>query len=137
MNEHTIYITAADAEKLHDLIWKSKSTDYRGSRYLQLLEGELARARVVDAHDVPADVITMNSRVSLIDVDTGEEMLYTLVFPEKADPINDFISVLAPIGTAMLGYRVGDIFEWDTPGGKRKIRVQKIIFQPEASGDFQ
>jgi regulator of nucleoside diphosphate kinase len=137
MNEHTIYITATDAEKLRDLIWKSQSTEYRRSPYLQLLERELGRANIVDAHVIPRDVITMNSQASLIDADTGEEMLYTLVFPEDADPIHDKISVLAPIGTAMLGYRVGDIFEWDTPGGKRKIRVQKVLFQPEASGNYQ
>jgi len=82
-------------------------------------------------------VITMNSQALLLDVEENEEMLYTLVFPEDADPVEGKISVLAPIGTAMLGYREGDEFEWETPGGRRKIRVQKIVFQPEASGDFR
>jgi regulator of nucleoside diphosphate kinase len=57
------------------------------------------------------------------------------VFPEEADIPQGKISILAPLGTAMLGYRVGDTFEWDTPGGKRSIRVMKILYQPEASGD--
>jgi regulator of nucleoside diphosphate kinase len=135
MTEHAIYITAVDAEKLHDLLWKAQRTDYKHSSYLQLLSAELARAIIVNAREIPPDVITMNSQASLVDMDTGEEMLYTLVFPENANAIEDKISVLAPIGTAMLGYRVGDDFEWDTPGGKRKIRVEKVIYQPEAAGD--
>jgi regulator of nucleoside diphosphate kinase len=137
MTDHIIYISAVDAEKLHDLIWQSQATDYRGSPYLKMLAGELDRAKVVDPHEIPADVITMNSTASLVDVESGEEMQYTLVFPEAADPIQGKISVLAPIGTAMLGYRVGDTFEWETPDGMRKLRVAKVIFQPEASGDFQ
>ena len=82
----------------------------------------------------PADVITLNSTARLVDQETNEEMVYTLVFPEAADIAQGKISVLAPIGTAMLGYKTGDTFEWDTPGGKRTLRVQEILYQPEASG---
>ena len=135
MTTHAIYITASDAEKLRDLIWQAQRTEYRHSAYLQMLSGELARATIIDENNVPPDVITMNTQASLVDVETGEEMIYTLVFPDEADPIQGKISILAPIGTAMLGYQVSDEFEWDTPGGIRKIRVEKIIFQPEASND--
>jgi len=76
---------------------------------------------------MPPDVIAMHSQAILVDEETGEEMELTLVFPDEADPIEGKISVLAPIGTAMLGYRTGDMFEWDTPGGMRKIRVVKVI----------
>jgi regulator of nucleoside diphosphate kinase len=102
-----------------------------------MLAGELNRAKIVDPHDIPKDVITLNSTAQLVDQETGDEMVYTLVFPEEADVSQGKISILAPIGTAMLGFKEGDIFEWDTPGGKQKIRVVKILFQPEASGDFQ
>ncbi len=132
--EHAIYITASDAEKLQELLWKAQRTEYRNSNYLKMLSGELTRATIINEDTIPPDVITMNSEVSLVDADTGEEMLFTLVFPEEADAIQGKISVLAPIGTAMLGYRVGDDFEWDTPGGKRKIRIVKVVYQPEASG---
>ncbi len=135
MTTHAIYITASDAEKLRDLIWKAQRGDYRNSSYLQMLSKELARAIIIEENTVPPDVITMNSQVSLVDVDTGEEMHYTLVFPEEADAVQGKISVLAPMGTAMLGYRVGDDFEWDTPGGLRRIHVEKLIYQPEAAGD--
>lgn len=137
MTDHKIYITAADAEKLRQLVWNAQSTDYRHSNYIKNLSQELGRAEVVDPHNIPADVVTMNSQALLVDLESGEEMLYTVVFPEDADPVSGKISVLAPIGTAMLGYRVGDTFEWGTPDGVRKLKVEKIVFQPEASGDYQ
>lgn len=87
--------------------------------------------------EIPPDVITMNSKVCLEDTESKEEETYTLVFPEDADVQQGKISVLAPIGTAMLGYQVGDIFEWEVPAGMRKLRVKSILFQPEASGNFE
>ncbi|MDL1898635.1 transcription elongation factor GreAB, partial [Anaerolineae bacterium CFX7] len=94
------------------------------------------RATVVAPQDIPNDVITMNSVVQLQDIDTKEEEVYTLVFPENADLAKGKISIFAPIGTAMLGYRVGDLFEWKVPAGTRRLRVKKILYQPEGSGNF-
>lgn len=137
MTQNAIYITRPDAEKLKDLIREAKNQGYRGSPYLQKLDEELERAVIVEPQAIPRDVITMNSTAVLIDVETGERMEFTLVFPEQANIERGRISVLAPIGTGMLGYCVGDVFEWDTPGGKRTLRVADIIEQPEASGNFQ
>jgi regulator of nucleoside diphosphate kinase len=137
MNQPLIYITKTDEDKLRKLIQKEQHTEYRGSDYLKMLAGELDKAQVVDPQKIPPDVITLNSTVCLIDLEADDEMVYTLVFPEEADISQGKISILAPIGTAMLGYRVGDTFEWDTPGGRRTIRVLKILFQPEASGDYR
>lgn len=137
MNQPKIYITKTDEEKLRGLIREAQYTEYRGSDYLKMLSAELDKAQIVDPHEVPPDVITLNSTAHLIDLEADDEMIFTLVFPEEADVSQGKISVLAPIGTAMLGYRVGDIIEWDTPGGKRKIRVNKVIYQPEASGDYR
>jgi regulator of nucleoside diphosphate kinase len=78
----------------------------------------------------------MNSRVGLVDLDTEEEMVYTLVFPHEADITQSKISVLAPIGTAILGYRVGDTLTWQVPDGMRRLRVKQILYQPEAAGDY-
>lgn len=136
MNDRPIFITQFDKERLEQLLSEAKRTGYRGSEYLNKLENELARAKVVSSKEIPADVITMNSKALLVDIDSGEEMSYTLVFPENADIINDKISILAPIGTAMLGYRVGDIFEWAVPDGIRKIQIKEILYQPESKGDF-
>jgi len=77
----------------------------------------------------------MNSKVRLRDVGRQEEMVYWLVFPGNADPDQNKISILAPIGTALLGYRVGDIIEWKVPAGVTKLKVEEILYQPEATGD--
>jgi regulator of nucleoside diphosphate kinase len=136
MRDREIYITEYDMARLRELLEVAKGFSYRGRDDLKQLEAELNRGRLVDPREVPEDVITMNSRVCLVDLDTGEEMTYTLVFPNEADIDQDKISVLAPIGTAMLGYRVGDTFEWEVPAGLRRLKVREILYQPEASGHY-
>jgi regulator of nucleoside diphosphate kinase len=79
----------------------------------------------------------MNSRVRLKDLETNEEKVYTLVFPSEADLSQQKISVLAPIGTAILGYRIGDTVEWRVPAGVKNMRIEDILFQPEAEGHYQ
>jgi regulator of nucleoside diphosphate kinase len=79
----------------------------------------------------------MNSEVYLRNLNTKEEIIYRLVFPEHADANQGWISILAPIGTALLGYRVGDVIEWKVPAGIARLKVEKILYQPEAAGDYQ
>ncbi|MCG3118035.1 MAG: Regulator of nucleoside diphosphate kinase [bacterium] len=136
MHDKTIYITDNDAKRLRQLLEVAKRSQYYGSDNLQNLGAELNRATVVASKDIPHDVITMNSKVHLLDLETKEAMTYTLVFPDAADIIEGKISVLAPIGTAMLGYRTGDTFSWKVPAGVRRIKVLSILYQPEASGDY-
>lgn len=136
MSERTIFITEFDLKRLRDLILNAGSTEYRNSLYLKQLDEELHRGQVVAPQNIPPDVITMNSRAILLDMNSNEEMEFTLVFPQDADPSEGKISVLAPIGTAMLGYRVGDVFTWQVPDGLRKLKVKAILFQPEATGNF-
>ena len=136
MSGKSIHITAFDLERLRKLILDAQSTEYRKSEYIEKLKAELDRAIIVKPQEVPPTVVTMNSTIALVDLDTNEEETYTLVFPEDADISKGKISILAPIGTAMLGYEIGDVFEWDVPAGKRRLRVERIIYQPEASGNF-
>jgi regulator of nucleoside diphosphate kinase len=136
-SERKILITKYDADRLYEAIYEAQRGQYRGSIYIEELKQELARASIVDPRKVPADVITMNSKIRLFDLDEDEEIIFTLVFPQDADIKESKISVLAPIGTAALGYRVGDIFEWNVPEGKSRLRVEEIIYQPEASGDYE
>lgn len=137
MSEKTIHITELDRQRLIDLIMDAQSKGYHGSIYREKLRGELDRAEIVLPQEIPADVITMNSKVALMDLDTQEEEIYTLVYPENADMAEGKVSVLAPIGTAMLGYRVNDVFEWEVPAGRRRLKVDKILYQPEAAGDYE
>lgn len=134
MSNKIITITTADAEKLRELLLDALSSDYRNSPYLSQLRGELERARIVEPSAVDASVITMHSTVELRDLESDELASWTLVFPAEADLDAGKISVLAPIGTAMLGYCVGDTFTWDTPAGARSMRVEKVLYQPEAGG---
>ncbi len=136
MSGKAICVTEFDLERLKKLLADAQRTSYRGSPYLAKLQKELDRAKVVKPDKVASDVVTMNSRVCLVDLNTGKEEVYTLVFPEDADMGKGKISVLAPIGTAMLGYEVGDVFEWEVPAGKRRLKVKQILYQPEASGDY-
>jgi len=132
----TICITDYDLKRLKELLDVAKEFDYRGRDDLKDLEVELSRANLLASRDIPGNVITMNSKAVLIDLDSGEEMTYTLVFPHDADIDQGNISILAPIGTAMFGYSVGDTFEWKVPAGLRRLKVKKILYQPEASGDY-
>ena len=133
----TIYITEFDLKRLRELVRDAAhSSEYHRSSYIEHLRGELDRAKIVQPAEIPANVITMNSRVLVQDADNGEEMTLTLVFPQDADVLEDKISVLAPIGTAMLGYCEGDVVEWEVPDGLRRLVVKKVLYQPEASGDM-
>src|SRR6476659_5892360 len=132
----SIYVTSQDKRRLEDLLAEAAFSDPRQQGDLKSLAEELRRAVIVEPNEVPVDVITMNSRAGLADLDTGETVTFTLVFPQDASLEEDKISVLAPIGAGMLGYRVGDEFEWNVPAGVRRMRVTRVDYQPEAAGDF-
>jgi len=134
VSERAIYVTSNDRKRLEDLLHRPiEDRDHDDVRELVV---ELQRASVVPASEIPSDVVTMNSTARLLDLDQGTTLEYTLVYPEDADFAKGRISVLAPIGAAMLGYRVGDEIEWVVPGGLRRLRVLEIVFQPEAAGNF-
>ena len=127
-----IIMNAADHRELSRAIGALGTLTERGRTELAALRGELERAQIVAPEGVPSDVITMNSRAELVDLESKERMEFTLVFPRDADIEEGRISVLAPLGTAMLGHRVGDEFEWVVPYGRRRLRVAAVRFQPEA-----
>lgn len=132
-----ISITAVDQERLLKLINKEREFgSAKNKEYLKDLEQELNNADVVPSEKIPSDAITMNSKVMLKDLETAEETIYTLVYPEDADLLEDKISVLAPVGTAILGYREGDIIDWKVPDGVVQLKVERILYQPEAAGDY-
>jgi len=136
MESRDIYITKYDLTRLRELLQVGISFAERDRQSLESLQNELDRAHIVEPSAVPHDVVTMNSHVRLKDLETNEEMLYTLVFPSEADLEQGKISILAPIGTAMLGYGVGDEVQWRVPGGNRKFRIEEILYQPEAAGHY-
>jgi len=136
MSNRVIYMTGYDKDRLTKLIEDIQDSDSQDKNYLTALQEELDHAKVVSSSDIPKDVITMNSQVCLVDQSTQKEEVLTLVFPQDADISQGRISVLAPIGTAMLGYRVDQVFQWKVPVGERTLKVKEILYQPEAAGDY-
>ncbi|MBA7498140.1 Regulator of nucleoside diphosphate kinase [subsurface metagenome] len=134
MSKKLIYITDNDMKRLKELIMEA---DNGNKKYLRELKDELDKGEVVDSRDIPNNIITMNSKVRLRDINTQKEMICWLVFPDDSNADQGKISILAPIGTALLGYKVGDIIEWKVPAGLTKLKVEEILYQPEAAGDYQ
>ena len=132
MNDENITMTAADHADLSSVVALTGKVSDRAKFEMRLLENELKRAQIVAPDDLPQDVITMNSRAELLDLESKERMQITLVLPRDADIYEGKISVLAPLGTAMIGCRVGDEFQWHVPYGIRRLKVTSVYFQPEA-----
>ncbi len=126
-----VILSRFDHERLERLLAKV------GARPdLDALREELERAEIVEPDAVPHDVVTMNSVVRFLDGDSGKESEVKLVFPGHADVEANRISVLAPIGSALLGLSVGDSIDWPLPQGRtRRFRVVAVTYQPEAAGD--
>lgn len=130
-----ITVTDRDRERLLRCIERASAG--RSVEAAEALEAEIFRARVVASEQVPDDVVTMNSRVVFEDVRAGARRAITLAYPADADADAGRVSVLAPIGSALLGLRVGDEIDWDLPGGRTAtLRVVEVTFQPEAAGRF-
>jgi regulator of nucleoside diphosphate kinase len=129
-----IYITEQDRHRLRELIEVGRAKPNGHASYFDALDHEISRSCVVDRDSVAGDVVTMNSRVRLRDMDSGEIEVYTLVYPSMADPGENRISVLAPVGTAIVGSRRGDVIEWPVPAGRRRLFVEDVVYQPESAG---
>ncbi len=123
-----IHISDGDLAKLRRVLAEERGG--RNGKHLRELERELNRAEVLHSGEIPPDLVTMHSRVLLEDVDSGKEMEITLTFPSEAEIDKNMISVLAPIGTAIIGYRKGDLVEWDVPAGTRRFLVKDLLYQP-------
>ena len=121
-----ITISTDDHRRLRALVASDSVQVMLQSADLADLQTELDRARVVPLEQVPDDVVTMNSTVELRDLDTDEAETYTLVYPDFADIANNCLSILAPIGTAILGYRVGDRLRWRVPAGWRRLQIESV-----------
>jgi regulator of nucleoside diphosphate kinase len=136
MRDREIVVTEFDQSRLRKLLEGPRRWNARDRTHVNHLESELDRAEVVRPVDVPPDVVTMNSEVAVRDMDSNEEMIFAVVFPAHANVNRQKISILAPIGTAVLGYRVGDTIVWNVPGRRRRLRIERVLFQPEAARQF-
>ena len=130
----TITITTRDYERLEKLLDSLSAEQYEK---VEALADELGRADVVSPQAVPAGVVTMNSRVKFTVLSTKKSFTYTLVYPQDMDGSADKISVLAPVGSALLGLTVGQEIEWTLAENKTtRVRIDSVEYQPEDSGDY-
>lgn len=128
-----IILTSQDLDRLERLLDALPASTFPGKTELRT---ELDRAEVVEPQDIPPDVVTMNSTVRFA-LESGEEFSLTLVYPKDADGSADRISVLAPVGSALLGLTAGERIEWPRPGGGTlKVRLVEVVYQPERVGEF-
>jgi len=135
-NQNNIFITGCDFERLNELLKTIEKDSSRDQGSIEELKKEIERAEIVSLGKIAGDVVTMNSRVLLKDMDTCEEFSFQIVFPSDADIDAGKISILAPVGTALLGYTVGDIVTWEVPSGMRKLKIKEMLYQPEFEGDL-
>lgn len=136
MTQRSIMVTAADRRRLGTMLDQRRELGLERRRLLDDLEHEIERAEVVEPWEVPGNVITMNSTARLRDLDSDEEFEWTLVYPANTNANEGRVSVLAPVGTALIGYREGDVIEWPVPGGQIRLRVEEVIYQPERVGAY-
>jgi regulator of nucleoside diphosphate kinase len=137
IQQTTIYITKTDRERLGNLIELVRNQDDRAHfAYVNKLEEELEYAEIVAPEDIPPDVVTMRSKVKFKDLDTGKEHVYSIVFPTETSHDEGKISILAPLATALLGYKRGDTVEVEAPSRRRRLGILEILYQPESAGDY-
>ena len=130
---HFIVVAEADAHRLRGLLALRRESTLHDETHLHELESELERAVLVERSVLPPGVIAMDSAVRVLDLSSGQRREYTLVYPANANLALGRVSVLAPLGTALLGYREGDEFEWLMPGGIRCLRIEKVRSADEDS----
>lgn len=136
MSTRPIIITKQDLDRLRERIREARRTRAEGHENLRALEQELDQAQIVEPRQVPPDVVTMNSTIHVRVEGSRRGQTWTIVYPEKADMDENRISVFAPLGTALLGYRAGDTIEWEVPAGRRRYHITEVVHQPEAAGEF-
>ena len=132
-DQRPIVVTRPDLERLRLLIETARTRRRWEEIHLLALADELESAEVVEPDLVPPDVVTMRSRVRVLDMVSGQAATYTICYPSEANLEAGRLSVLAPIGTALLGYREGDVVKWPVPGGVRVLKLEKLEHQPEAA----
>lgn len=133
----SITISTLDYERINKIISKGKSLKTVSEKETSALSAELEKANVVEPHEIPENVVTMNTKVKITFLKTGKQVELKLVYPNKADSNNNLISIFSPIAAGLIGYKEGDTIEWMVPSGPTSIRIDKIIYQPEAAGDFE
>ena len=129
-----IIISKTDAKRLEDLL---DAVTGDNTPIADALDAEISRADIVESKDMPTDVVTMNSKVKFKVLSSKESFCLTLVYPKDMKDNGETISILAPVGSALLGLKEGDTIEWPKPGGGTlKVQIEEVVYQPERAGEL-
>ena len=131
-----IIINKLDYIRIKQWISNAKQTKTVSNSEAEKLLIELENAKIIEPEKIPSNVVTMNSIVKLIFLNNNKQVQFQLVYPNEANLKENKISIFSPVATALIGYSVGDIIEWIVPAGLTKIKIDEIVYQPEASGDY-
>lgn len=133
MSKPNIIISEQDLNRLETMLEHQEQF----TETMKHLEDELARADVVAPQDIPSNVVTMNARVLIVIPPAVESTEITLVYPHDYKGEKWQVSVVAPIGTAILGLTEGQEIEWPQPDGQpMNVKIEKVLYQPEREGDY-
>lgn len=135
--ETKILITELDYVRLSNLIDSARIERSTELKNLEYLANEIKRANKIDSKKIAPEFVTMNSVVQVFNKETKQTMTIKIVYPKEADFKKGNVSVFSPLGSALLGYKVGDIVLFEAPKGMVEISIEKIEYQPEARGEYQ
>lgn len=131
-----IIVNSLDYQRIQRQIKEAMVQKTIDTAEAEKLINELNSATILTPHEIPGDVVTMNSVVRISFVDSGKQLEFKIVYPNEANFKEKKVSIFSPVATALIGFKVGDLIEWMVPGGLTKIRIDEIVYQPEAAGDF-
>lgn len=131
-----IVLNRLDHQRIRKSLQEAKKTKSLTSVEAEMLENELASALIMEPWEIPHDIVTMNSIVRIRFASDDRTLEFQIVYPDRANIRDNKISIFSPVATALIGYRENDEVEWIVPGGMTKIRIEKILYQPESTGDF-
>jgi regulator of nucleoside diphosphate kinase len=134
--ETQLQITLLDYQRLNNLIQSMKSRTKDDLQNLEVLENEIDRAKRIEPRKITPEVVTMNSELELMDLDAKRLMKFRLVYPQDADFKAGRLSVLSPLGSALIGYSTGSEVSFRVPAGEKRVRIERILYQPEANGEY-
>jgi regulator of nucleoside diphosphate kinase len=131
-----IIMNKLDFARIMKCIQEAKSRKSINAAEAETLLAELRSARIVEPYEIPDNIVTMNSVVKIKFLKTGKEIKFRIVYPDQANIKENRISIFSPVATALIGYKVSDEIDWVVPSGLTRIRIEEIIYQPEAEGNY-
>jgi len=134
--QNNIQITESDYVRLCGLVNSERNLKTEELKNLSFLGAEIKRAERVSAEQIAPDFVTMNTQMEIVDLDTGKPMVVKLVYPKDADFRIGNISVLSPLGAALLGYQAGSVISFEVPKGIKRMEIRRVLYQPEANGEY-